>query len=605
VYQVRAYFYQGFLLQNPQQAKMRTGDFNLQLLDSIYQTAGLKFVTNQNELNAAYAADGYARVKGTPGCFVTTHGVGELSALNGVAGAMSEHVKMVHIVGQTTRAMQSKNMMIHHSIGRKPNHQTYNRCSEPVRFAAAELWDIKTAPAEIDRVIRECFIKSGPVYIFLPLDLSAEEIDASLLDTPIDVSPHVDTEAQDAAVNAITTALNASKHPSILIDALVQRFNAVSETEQLIEKLRVPFFSANMGKGIIDETSPHYIGVWNGAVGTPGVREAAESADLMITLGYLPADTNSGGFSRKIDERKTIHVNPDTVVVFGKEYAHISMKPLLAALVEALPSEPQHDVPKAVLPPPRTPLDKDATHITQSWLWPQIEAFLQPGDVIVGETGTSVFGLCDIAFPPSTQFIAQVYYGSIGYATAATLGIEIARKELEGKSLRRGDGYRKGRTVLITGDGKSAFRNGAAILMQVGSMALTIQEIGTMIKAGIAPLIFVINNKGYTVERLIWGAQQRKPSFPSGLFFKWSAKIGLIHGASVQRHRPTQLFASPSLIPPPLTDILVPPRNKQGRTRSYLNKGERSQARKSSIDRARGPQDGHIMATRSTTSLEK
>src|SRR5690242_11573673 len=94
--------------------KSRPGDFNLQFLDSIYQTGRLKFITNQNELNAAYAADGYARVKGAPGCFVTTHGVGELSALNGVAGAMSEHVKLIHVVGQTTRAMQKNHMMIHH-----------------------------------------------------------------------------------------------------------------------------------------------------------------------------------------------------------------------------------------------------------------------------------------------------------------------------------------------------------------------------------------------------------------------------------------------------------------------------------------------------------
>lgn len=424
------------------------GDFNLQFLDSIYHTPGLKFITNQNELNAAYAADGYARVKGAPGCLVTTHGVGELSALNGVAGAMSEHVKMVHIVGQTTRAMQNNHMMIHHSIGRRPDHQTYNKCSEPVRFAAAELWDVETAPAEIDRVIRECFLKSGPVYIFLPLDLSAEKVDASLLDTPIDTSPHIDTTSQDAAVNAILSALSASKHPSILIDALVQRFAAAHETALLIQKLAVPFFSTNMGKGLIDENSPHYIGLWNGAVGTPGVREAAESADLLLTLGYLPADTNSGGFSRKIDEQKTIHINPHTVVVCGKEYTNVAMKPLLAALAAALPSTPQHDIPRAVLPPPRTPRDADASHITQSWLWPQIEQFLQPGDVVVGETGTSVFGLCDIAFPPRVQFIAQVYYGSIGYAMAATLGIEVARKEVEGRA------GRKGRTVLITGDGK-------------------------------------------------------------------------------------------------------------------------------------------------------
>ncbi|KAF9690874.1 hypothetical protein EKO04_011179 [Ascochyta lentis] len=404
------------------------GDFNLQFLDSIYHTAGLKFITNQNELNAAYAADGYARVKGVPGCFVTTHGVGELSALNGVAGAMSEHVKMVHVVGQTTRAMQSNNMMIHHSIGRKPNHQTYNRCSEPVRYAAAELWDIETAPAEIDRVIRECFIQSGPVYIFLPLDLSGEQVDASLLSTPIDISPKFDSEAQNAAVSAIISALSEAKHPSLLIDALAHRFDAIPETESLVWKLSVPFFSANMGKGIIDETSPHYIGVWNGAVGTPGVREAAESADLMIILGYLPADTNSGGFSRNVDSNTTIEINPHDVVVKGELYPNTAIKPLLAALVEALPSKPQHTIPKAVLPPPRVPLDKDAEHITQSWLWPQIESFLLPNDIVVGETGTSVFGLCDIVFPANTQFIAQIYYGSIGYATAATLGIEVARK---------------------------------------------------------------------------------------------------------------------------------------------------------------------------------
>ncbi|KAJ4332108.1 hypothetical protein N0V95_009738, partial [Ascochyta clinopodiicola] len=463
------------------------GDFNLQFLDSIYRTAGLKFITNQNELNAAYAADGYARVKGVPGCFVTTHGVGELSALNGVAGAMSEHVKMIHIVGQTTRAMQSNHMMIHHSIGRKPEHQTYNKCSEPVRYAAAELWDVETAPAEIDRVIKECYVQSGPVYIFLPLDLSGEQVDASLLSTPIDISPKVDSEAQNAAVSAITSELREAKHPSLLIDVLVHRFDAIPETESLISTLRVPFFSANMGKGIIDETSPYYVGVWNGAIGTPGVREAAESADLVITLGYLPADTNSGGFSRNIDSNTSIEINPHNVIVKGKIYPNTAIKSLLAALVQALPSKPQHDIPKPELPPPRTPLDADATHITQSWLWPQIESFLQPHDIVVGETGTSVFGLCDIKFPASTQFIAQIYYGSIGYATAATLGIEVARRELEGK----GNGV--GRTVLVTGD---------------GSMALTIQEIGTMIKAGVAPVVFVINNEGYTVERLIWGAQQ-------------------------------------------------------------------------------------------------
>lgn len=464
------------------------GDFNLQFLDSIFHVDGLKWIGNQNELNAAYAADGYARVKGVPGCFVTTHGVGELSALNGVAGSMSEHVKIIHVVGQTTRAMQKNHMMIHHSIGNKPDHQQYAKASVGLRYAAAELWDIKTAPAEIDRVIRECFLKSGPVYIFLPLDLSSEEVDEGLLDTPIDVEPAVDFTAQENAVKAIMSAIAEAAHPSILVDAWTQRFGAAKEAQELVRKLNVPYFSANMGKGVVDETEETYIGVWNGEVSSPGVKEAAKAADLIITLGYIPCDTNSAGFSRKVDDAKAIHINPHDVVVKGTVYPNTSIKPLIAALTAALPSKPQHQIAKAQLPPPRTPLDKDAKHLTQSFLWPQIESFLRPNDVLIGETGTTNWGLCDITFPANVQLVTQIYYGSIGFATAATMGVDVARCELEART------GTKGRTILCTGD---------------GSMALTIQEIGTMIKAKSKAIIFVINNDGYTVERLIWGAQQR------------------------------------------------------------------------------------------------
>jgi pyruvate decarboxylase len=263
------------------------GDFNLQFLDSIFHVDGLRWMGNQNELNAAYAADGYARIKGVPGCFVTTHGVGELSALNGVAGSMSEHVKVIHVVGQTTRAMQKNHMMIHHSIGNKPDHQMYNKASEGLRYAAAELWDIESAPTEIDRVIRECFLKSGPVYIFLPLDLSSEQVDASLLDTPINTKPDIDDAAQSSAIKAITDALKDSKHPAVLIDAWTQRFGAAAEATQLVQKLHVPWFSANMGKGVVDEDDEMYVGVWNGEVSTPGLKEVAKAADLVVSLLFF------------------------------------------------------------------------------------------------------------------------------------------------------------------------------------------------------------------------------------------------------------------------------------------------------------------------------
>jgi len=118
-----------------------------------------------------------------------------------------------------------------------------------------------------------------------------------------------------------------------------------------------------------------------------------------------------------------------------------------------------------------------------------MSSFLRPNDIIIGETGTSNFGIYDIAFPANVRYEAQIYYGSIGWAAAATLGVDIARTELEAIGKRA-----KGRTVLFTGD---------------GSLALTIQEVGTMIKQKCKCVIFVINNEGYTVERMIWGARQR------------------------------------------------------------------------------------------------
>lgn len=72
---------------------------------------GLEWVGNTNELNAAYAADGYARTRNGAACVVTTHGVGELSALNAIAGSMTEQVKVIHVVGQTSLKMQKVSVL--------------------------------------------------------------------------------------------------------------------------------------------------------------------------------------------------------------------------------------------------------------------------------------------------------------------------------------------------------------------------------------------------------------------------------------------------------------------------------------------------------------
>ncbi|WPH01341.1 pyruvate decarboxylase [Acrodontium crateriforme] len=465
------------------------GDFNLTLLDHIYDVEGLEWVGNTNELNSAYAADGYARVRNGAGCTVTTHGVGELSALNGVAGAMTEQVKVIHVVGQTSRVMQEKHMMIHHSIGNNPDHQIFNNASRNFRVAAAEIQTEVGAGEEIDRTLRECFVQSKPVYIFVPIDLVDKPIPAEPLKTPLNLEPDFDAKAVEEAAKATLEALYTAKNPSIFVDCLVERHNAVAEIKQVVDKLQLPIYTSNMGKGIIDEDHPNYVGLYNGIPSGAGVQAAAEACDFTLVIGSLPADTNSGGFTRVIPANKSVNIDPDQVVVKGeKTYTIAPIKKVLAKLAELIESD---RIPKVAVPKlPERPVEDDADSklITQSWIWHRIASFLQANDVIFGETGTAAFGLPDATFPAGTQWITQTYYGSIGYATPAAFGTDVGLADLA-----KTTSHPRGRTVLVTGD---------------GSLMLTVQEVGNMIKQNAAPIIFIINNAGYTIERVIHGAKQ-------------------------------------------------------------------------------------------------
>ena len=91
------------------------GDFTLAMLDDVEGHRVIEWVGCANELGAGYAADGYARMRGL-GAVCTTFGVGELSAINAIAGAFAEHVPVVHIVGAPSTATQAAGKATHHTL---------------------------------------------------------------------------------------------------------------------------------------------------------------------------------------------------------------------------------------------------------------------------------------------------------------------------------------------------------------------------------------------------------------------------------------------------------------------------------------------------------
>lgn len=456
------------------------GDFNLSLLDKIYEVDGMKWAGNANELNAAYAADGYSRVKGLA-CLVTTFGVGELSALNGVAGAYAEHVGLLHVVGVPSILSQAKQLLLHHTLG-NGDFTVFHRMSNNISQTTAFISDINSAPAEIDRCIREAYIYQRPVYVGLPANLVDLNVPASLLETPIDLSlKKNDPDAQEEVLESVLNLIKESSNPVILVDACASRHSCKKEVEQLVDLTQFPVVSTPMGKSGINEAHPRFGGVYVGTLSSPEVKELVESSDLILSVGGLMSDFNTGSFSYSYKTRSVVEFHSDYTKIKQATFPGVQMKETLQALIASVaPAVTQYSpVPVPKVKEVTSPAEPN-TPLTQEWLWTKVSSWFQEGDIIITETGTSAFGIVQSKFPNNTVGISQVLWGSIGFTVGATLGAVMAAEEIDPNK----------RVILFVGD---------------GSLQLTVQEISTMVKWETKPYLFVLNNDGYTIERLIHG----------------------------------------------------------------------------------------------------
>lgn len=453
------------------------GDYNLVALDYI-KKVGQRWVGNCNELNAGYAADGYARIKGIS-ALVTTFGVGELSAVNAIAGSYSEFVPVVHIVGTPSTISQRDGMLLHHTLGNGDFH-VFENMSRQISCYTTNLTDPSTAASQIDYAIQQAWIQSRPVYIGLPTDIVQKKVEGDRLNKRIVLTyPVNDPEKEDYVVDVVLKYLHAAKNPVILVDACAIRHRALDEVHDLIEKSGIPCFVAPMGKGAINETHSTYGGVYAGNGSNDGVKERVESSDLVLSIGAIKSDFNTTGFTYRIGQLNTIDFHSNFVRVRYSEYPGIRMNGVLKKVTQRLG---KLNIQAGPQPTNKLPCNDNSPIITQEWFWPRVGQWLKENDIVITETGTANFGIWETRFPAHVTAIAQVLWGSIGYATGATQGAALAAKELG-----------KQRTILFTGD---------------GSFQLTAQEVSTMIRNKLNPIIFVICNDGYTIERFIHGMEE-------------------------------------------------------------------------------------------------
>jgi TPP-dependent 2-oxoacid decarboxylase len=466
------------------------GDYNLEFLDHIVAHPDLRWVGNANELNAGYAADGYGRLRGMS-ALVTTFGVGELSAANAIAGSYAEHVPVVHIVGGPSKDAQGTRRALHHSLG-DGDFEHFFRISREITCAQANLMPA-TATREIDRVICEVREHKRPGYLLLPTDVARFETERPNAPLPRftgGTSPRALALFTEAA-----TKLIADHRLTVLADLLVHRLDAVCHLEALLAADVVPHATLMWGKSLVDENSPNFLGIYAGAASAERVRRAIEDSPVLVTAGVVFTDMVSGFFSQRIDPARTIDIGAQQSTVAGQVFAPLELHSALDALTTILKGRGISSPP---VPPRtdnirRTPPLREAP-LTQEVLWDRLCEALTPGNVVIADQGTSFYGMAGHRLPRGVTFIGQPLWGSIGYTLPATLGAGLA--------------HRDRRPVLLIGD---------------GAAQLTAQELGVISREGLTPVIVVVNNDGYTVERAIHG---KTAPYNDIVHWDWSAILG-------------------------------------------------------------------------------
>ncbi|KPI42241.1 Pyruvate decarboxylase [Cyphellophora attinorum] len=437
------------------------GDYNLTLLDYV-EPSGIHWVGNCNELNAGYAADGYAKVNGI-GALITTFGVGELSAINAIAGAYTERAPLVHIVGTPVRDSQDNRRLIHHTF----NDGEYGRFA----LMAAQ--------------------------VTVPVDLVSVAVSSERLKTPLKVPHGVHVPSHDDAFAQIFDKIHSAKQPAILVDGEIRALNIIQEVSKLVESTKWPTWTTTYAKSLVDESLPNVHGIYQGAFSPQKAQDFWNSCDLILCFGPHYSNTNTYAYTSIPKAAITISFS-DTDIKLGADtvFRDLPAKHALKHLLKLDYNKIHNYDPYPSIPSPELVTSSNvdnAAALTQSTLWPLLAKFLQPGDIIFGETGTAGYGCRVMPIPKHARLFTPVTWLSIGYMLPAAQGAALAQRELLAKSKWGAPDQTTARTILLIGD---------------GSFQMTAQELSTIIRENLNVVVFLINNDGYTIERCIHGLKQ-------------------------------------------------------------------------------------------------
>jgi indolepyruvate decarboxylase len=444
------------------------GDYILSLYQLI-DASPIQHIGTTREDCAGFAADAYARINGI-GAVCVTYCVGGLNTVNAIACAFAERSPVVLLTGSPGLSERVRTPNMHHMVR---DFSTQREVFEKITVAAISLDDPSTAEREMDQAFAALLRYRRPIYIEIPRDLVHTPLANPLRPLCLDDAPS-NTAALEEAIAEVRAMLASARRPAILAGAEIGRFGLQDDLTRLVERLNVPIASTLLGKSIIREDHPLYVGVYGGLIARDEVQQFINESDCLLILGSILSDVEDlDADSPLLSEGRTIHATADRVAIKHHRYDAIRFQDFVRALVtNTLPSFPSRPLPTP-LPMPQGTIAPN-TPVTLNGLFRHLDSLLDEHTLVIADVGESLFAAADLHVHRRFEFLSPAYYTSMGFAVPAAVGASFADPTL--------------RPIVLVGD---------------GAFQMTGTELSTAVRYGQTPIVVVLNNRGYSTEREI------------------------------------------------------------------------------------------------------
>ncbi|HSU14638.1 alpha-keto acid decarboxylase family protein [Longimicrobium sp.] len=460
------------------------GDYAGHFLSTIDGDPGLGIarVGTTNELVAGYSADAYARLRGA-GAACVTFGVGTFSLLNALAGSYVEEVPVVLVVGspasQSRTTERREGVLFHHSTGTLSADED---SVKNVTVARVVVRDPLTAPGLIDRALEACLTWRRPVYV---------EVLQNVWNLPC-AAPHHALRpgplptlqgSVDAALDATLEHLWKAERPVIWAGMEVQRFGLQDLLLEIVEETGFPFASDLLGKGLVPENTPGFVGCYDGASANEKTRALMETADWVLGLGTLVTDDFLDLVKKSYGTMTLACEN--SVRVGTSVWDCAPLKAFMEGLLRRLRAK-KYGAPEdavallcAVAAPPMLMAksaggvaEAEDPPVTYDGFFARMRDWVDESMVLMADTTIALYSAAELPVDRRDGFIAQAAWNSIGYTTGACLGVGFA------------DPSR--RAVVFSGD---------------GGFQMVCQALSDVVRAKHGAIVFVFDNALYGIEQ--------------------------------------------------------------------------------------------------------